>query len=72
MTTIKDDGGVAFPQMIDTDGQPAFALCGMSLRDYFAAQALIGLVDWQRSEKTITRQAYRLADAMLEARKERT
>jgi hypothetical protein len=69
MTNTKDDGGPAFPsQWDDKDNE------GMSLRDWFAGQALAGLV---RSEQPDgfpawvghALDAYALADAMLEARK---
>lgn len=62
----------AFPTGIDTDQ------AGMTLRDYFAAQALIGSmsmawhpemgVDWRSSDPERAEHAYRLADAMLKAR----
>ncbi len=46
----------------------------LKLRDYFAGQALIGLINrWHESGKTFAeeacRQSYEYADAMLEARK---
>lgn len=63
------DGGQAFPAL---DFQH---LKGMSLRDYFAGQALAGLLtstatdgdDWD----TIAAKAYDSADAMLAARERR-
>lgn len=86
------DGGPAFP-VADRDHQ-TFAprtveevvrlLSGMSLRDYFAAQALpvamqcvghnyahdIGAFTWDSGDvEAIALRAYELADAMLEARK---
>lgn len=43
---------------------------GMWLRDYFAAKALTGLLNEERANiYQVARDAYRLADAMLEARK---
>jgi hypothetical protein len=41
---------------------------GMSLRDYFAAQAMQALIDNDGLFSEIPTQAYALADAMLKAR----
>ncbi len=76
---MKDDGGPAFPcppELMAVGGD------GLSARDYFAGQALEGLCahlgyfvranHWTQDDetaKTRTDFAYRLADAMLEARK---
>ena len=76
MSTIND-GGPAFPlQSIGPDFTPGYA--GMSLRDYFAAKAMQGLVSghfakyghenyWPWPE--IASEAYEIADAMINARK---
>lgn len=73
-----NDGGPAFPlQSIGPDFAPGYA--GMTLRDYFAAKAMQGLVSghfakyghedyWPRPE--IASEAYEIADAMLAARDE--
>lgn len=71
MSEIKD-GGPAFP-CTDAKG---FVSEGMSLRDYFAAQALAGLMtDAMRNDRSFSlnaRDCYALADAMLaEREKER-
>lgn len=71
---MKDDGGAAFP--ISRENEAWFNV-GMSLRDYFAAQALLGILSGPASREgvpmkewfDIPEQAYKLADAMLEARK---
>jgi hypothetical protein len=72
--TTKDNGGTAFPGPTFTmAGYPNGHSMGMTLRDWFAGQALAGLV---RSEQTEgfpawaghALDAYALADAMLEAR----
>jgi hypothetical protein len=73
MTKTKDDGGPAFPsQWHDKDNE------GMSLRDWFAGQAMAGVIptcnmdtreDGETREMLFARKAYRIADAMLEARK---
>ena len=44
---------------------------GMSMRDYFAGQAMLGLLrseDWMQLSQT-AKYSYEMADAMLEARK---
>lgn len=71
MTKI-DDGGPAFPH-VASDGHPDYR-CGMSLRDWFAGQALAGFVQQadlveEYRHKFIAKSCYRLADAMLAARK---
>ncbi len=88
---MSDDGGPAFPSRapvvdMDPDTQRIetvrSAFDGMSLRDYFAAAALTGLLadrcrqfperegpeatDWREAAAI---ESYRFADAMLEARK---
>lgn len=69
----KNDGGAAFPSRGPTGG---IVEHGMSLRDYFAAKALPGLLsaimvdechNWLPSD--FAQKAYLMADAMLEARK---
>ena len=58
----------------ETTGGPAFPVAGyqgMTLRDYFAAKAMEGLLSSTKTadEKVIAEDAYNMADAMLEARK---
>ena len=46
---------------------------GMNLRDYFAAKALNGLINYSpepEEHKLIAELCYQLADAMMEARKQ--
>lgn len=73
MNTI-DNGGPAFPVGSGDMRDPV----GMTLRDYFAAKAMQGLVSghfakyghedyWPRPE--IASEAYEIADAMINARK---
>lgn len=77
----KDTGGPAFPCLeatmtgIDSHGQERFdteARGGMSLRDYFAAKAMIRLTgadpDGLHSADTLAALSYHLADAMIRAR----
>jgi hypothetical protein len=66
-----DTGGPAFP----CEEQTNWTDPGMTLRDYFAAKAMQGLMahdrvplDWP--EEVIADSAYRQADAMLKARTE--
>lgn len=76
MSDRINDGGPAFPgeQGYDPeDGWNKTWGAGMSLRDYFAGQALAGLIadrEWYDTEtaSTIAMRAYELADAMLAAR----
>lgn len=67
-----DNGGPAFP--VQVNGNPADINEGMSLRDWFAGQALT--IVYMRFETSadpcpsdLAMQAYFIADAMLEARK---
>ncbi len=78
--TIKDNGGPAFPRVLSKNGDfsdsPKYAAQeGMSLRDYFAGQAIAGMFSpgiWPKTEhmKTAAAGAYIVADAMLAARGE--
>lgn len=59
------DGGDAFPNnFLGSSTQ------GMSLRDYFAAHAMQGMLSSKVDAKLIATRAFLLADAMLEARGE--
>ena len=53
------------------NGGAAFTIDGMSLRDYLAAQVLLGFIAYGHNASNgdmITKQAYQLADLMLKAR----
>lgn len=71
--SFKETGGPAFPNQIPIGRAGEWYLGpefggGMSLRDYFAGQALTGMgtETGNDAERTsIARNAYRLADAML-------
>lgn len=74
-TDTKNTGGPAFPlQSIGPDFEPGYA--GMTLRDWFAGQALEMAAKMSWDEDATIRQnaiisatwAYEFADAMLEAR----
>ncbi len=68
----------AFPETDYYDEKPIGLTPGMTLRDYFAAQALTGLLACYAKTQTqqfpyssdISERAYEVADAMLEARDE--
>ena len=65
------DGGPAFPSTISDDG---LHVGGMSLRDYFAAKAMQGLMASPadpESMEVAAKWSYKLADAMLKAREEK-
>jgi hypothetical protein len=71
ITPPLNDGGPAFPQP-DTyppNDQVQHGSPGMSLRDYFAGQALIRLISSATDASAVATHAYAIADAMLEARK---
>lgn len=78
--TPKEDGGPAFPVPFVQDGDPvglknADGQRGMSLRDVFAGQALVGLLSGNPDSDCgcagYAHDAYMYADAMLKARDER-
>ena len=73
MHELNDDGGPAFPLFPETQVGHAAAFKGMSMRDYFAAKAMQGLLTadtgWTMPVETVAELAYDQADAMLEARK---
>jgi hypothetical protein len=62
---MSDDGGPAFP--VATPLGYA-SITGMTLRDWFAGQALIGM--HKLSPEDAAKEAYSYADAMLASRKE--
>jgi len=55
-------GGAAFPTYSD------HVYLGMSLRDYFAAQAMQGVYPLCQTYETAAKECYKVADAMLKAR----
>lgn len=70
-------GGSAFPIAADLRPDLDKMWTGMTLRDYFAAKAMQGMLAangdangyLEYEEKTVAANAYKLADAMLKARK---
>jgi hypothetical protein len=81
MSNTKDGGGPAFPCDAEwKDGSEVWPQSpGMTLRDWFAGQALASVIptcnmeDIREDDKTkemlFARKVYRIADAMLKARK---
>lgn len=78
MRGIKNDGGHAFPRdgVKDGYGKIVGAQGGMSLRDWFAGQALAGMCGHPRALSQVqdgdllsdAKLMYRFADAMIAAR----
>jgi hypothetical protein len=74
--TQQNNGGPAFPQNYGIEQlESPMPVQGMTLRDYFAAKAIQPLIhvtaesiDDPVYEIGLAKMAYRLADAMLEAR----
>lgn len=67
----EQDGGPAFPESvaIGPAGDVYPGMGGMTLRDYFAGQALVATAgNWPNLSKIAARTAYEHADAMLAAR----
>ena len=76
MSNKINDGGPAFPAWeLNGQGQQEMTCFGMTLRDYFAAKAMCGMLadlpkslyglDW--AEK-LASSSYEVADAMMKAR----
>lgn len=64
----KETGGPAFPtQNEHQTGNQTWHFEGMTMRDYFAGQALIACRN-HSNEKWLAERAYKIADAMLKAR----
>jgi hypothetical protein len=64
-----NDGGPAFPMTGEGCHNPLYSQPGMTLRDWFAGQALAGM-PWSReiSRKDQAKQSFQIADSMLAAR----
>ena len=71
MKTPSNDGGPAFP-FINDHTHPTTINHGMTLRDYFAGQALAGFIAASTGRdvhsQPAARMCYQMADAMLAAR----
>ncbi|MBS0328250.1 MAG: hypothetical protein JSR30_00225 [Proteobacteria bacterium] len=76
--SATDDGGPAFPvaDTVHPSGQIQYGFNGMSLRDWFASQALMGMCIQRPQDddpdvwnhRMLANSAYAMADAMLSAR----
>lgn len=69
--TTKETGGPAFPNQVKITDEGFAELRGMTLRDYFSAKALQGLLSRQGltgKDSEYAAISYRAADAMLKAR----
>lgn len=70
-----NDGGPAFPILDHSDGRLVLREYGMSMRDYFAARAMAGIIagigyegNIRCPDAQIASAAYSMADAMLARR----
>jgi hypothetical protein len=76
METKRDDGGPAYPTPVQDDrdcaGRVLNGYGGLTMRDWFAGQALIGIMahDPMENAYVMTSDCYMIADAMLKARAE--
>jgi hypothetical protein len=71
MSAPINDGGPAFPSVGEGFGNPSYSAPGMTLRDWFAGQALAGaLADptCDLSPIELAKKIYEFADAKLAAR----
>lgn len=76
MSTQEEQQAVSRDEWYGRQGDYAFPVPdahisgGMSLRDYFAGQAIIGIVSFDDSKHTFecASRAYDIADAMIQAR----
>ena len=64
---MKDKNTPAFP-FVAEDHTGMMINMGMTLRDYFAAKAMQALAEKYSHEGDVSRNAYKIADAMLKAR----
>jgi hypothetical protein len=73
MKTSINDGGMAFPTLFPEEHYGT-GYRGMTLRDYFAAQAMTGFIAASTGRdilaKLDARMCYQMADAMLTVREE--
>lgn len=58
-------GGMAFPTLDNPGNGLALREAGMTLRDYFAAKAMQGLIISGHSDYNLHTESYRIADDMI-------
>ena len=68
--SAKETGGPAFPVPAELcQDLTVYEQRGMTLRDYFAAKAMQGLLkEFGWNDDSLAKQSYEVADAMLKAR----
>ena len=71
--SYKDTGGYAFPMHMNINADDQAFTYGMTLRDYFAGQALAGLLASPNLDKSLPLNitiecSYKVADAMIAER----
>ena len=72
MSDPIDDGGPAFPVENDFNKEYNYVCKGMTLRDWFAGQALEKASKGNsKTAQDIAKRAFYIADAMIKARKEK-
>ncbi len=76
---MNDETHYAFPHKFQSGPDETTICFGMTLRDYFAAKAMqgivssdryVGLIGVNRYEQRTAEDAYKMADAMLKAREQ--
>ena len=70
---MKETGGAAYPTIYtDSEGNVVNSTSGMTLRDYFAGQALVGILSGEYREAINIQdpisESYIIADTMLKKR----
>jgi len=68
MSDEIDDGGTAFPAEGIASLGSRFCTPGMSLRDWFAGQALASSSNMESGKLTLAKWAYEMADEMIAER----
>lgn len=70
MNTKRNDGGPAFPLATSSLSNDSYCVNGMSLRDWFAGQAISPMLvqAYGNTPEFLASHAYAIADAMLKAR----